>query len=110
MTLGPCRRPTTTIGTFVADAFRARGAKFPPKGVAWASASLVCALLPRGPFLGALPASLLRFGANLPRLKVLPVDLWPVGVMTLRNRTLTPVVKLFIDCARDVVKPLASKS
>ena len=55
---------------------------------------------------------MLRFGANLPRLKVLPVALpiepWPVGVMTLKNRTLAPVVKLFIDCAREVVKPLAT--
>ena len=61
-----------------------------------------------------MPASLLRFGANLPRLKVLPVDLpvasWQVGIMTLKNRTLTPVVRLFVDCAREVVKPLANKN
>jgi hypothetical protein len=30
--------------------------------------------------------------------------------MTLKNRTLTPVVKIFIDCAREVVKPLAKKN
>ena len=75
-------------------------------------ASLACAFLPIGPFLAALPASLLRFSANLPPLKVLPVDLpvepWPVELMTLKNRTLTPVVKLFIDYAREVAKPLAS--
>ena len=33
-------------------------------------------------------ASLLQFGANIPQLKVLPLDLaippWPVGIMTLR--------------------------
>ena len=29
------------------------------------------------------------------------VEPWPVGVMTLKNRTLTPVVKLFIECARN---------
>jgi hypothetical protein len=29
--------------------------------------------------------------------------------MTLKNRTLTPVVRLFIECAREVVKPLAKK-
>ena len=106
-------RHDSTIGQDVANAFRTRGAKFPPKGVVWGPASLVCALLPRGGFLGILPASLLRFGANLPRLKVLSLDLpippWPIGVMTLKNRTLTPVVKLFIDCAREVVKPLANK-
>lgn len=100
----------TLIGSLVADAFRARGVKFPPRGVVWATASHICAVLPRGPYLGTLPASLLRFGVNLPRLKILPVDLpippWPVGVMTLKNRTLTPVVKLFMEFARDVVKPM----
>jgi DNA-binding transcriptional LysR family regulator len=103
-----------TIGMAVADAFRASGATFPPKGVVWGAATFMCALIPRGPYLSLFPASLLRFGANLPRLKVLPVNLpippWPVGVMTLKNRTLTPVVKVFIDCARVVTKPLANKN
>ena len=30
-----------------------------------------------------------------------------VGIITLKNRTLTPVAQLFIDCARDVGKPMA---
>jgi len=50
---------------------------------------------------GLLPASLLRFSANLPDLTVLPLDLrissWPVGMMTRKNRTLMPVVRHFID-------------
>jgi DNA-binding transcriptional LysR family regulator len=79
----------------------------------WGGASLFFALLARRPFLGTVPVSLLRFGANLPRLKVLPVDLpiprLPVGILTLKNRTLTPVVRLFIECAREVVKPLTNK-
>jgi DNA-binding transcriptional LysR family regulator len=109
----PWSLPTsdTVIGTLVADAFRARGLKFPPPGAAFGGASFCCAYLPRGPFLGTVPASLLRFGANLPHLQVLPVTLpippWPVGIMLLKNRTLTPVVQLFIDCAREVAKPLA---
>jgi DNA-binding transcriptional LysR family regulator len=82
--------------------------------VVWGAATFMCALIPRGPYLTLIPASLLRFGANLPRLKVLPVDLpvppWQVGVMTLKNRTLTPAVRLFIECAREVVKPLAKKN
>ena len=97
------------IGVVVADAFRAKGLPFPPKRTVWGYPSLTCALLPREGFLGILPASLLRFSANLPDLKVLPVDLritsWPVGMMTLKNRTLMPVVKHFIECARDVAKP-----
>ena len=31
----------------------------------------------------------------------------PIGIVTLKNRTLSPVAKLFIDCAREVAKPLA---
>jgi DNA-binding transcriptional LysR family regulator len=102
------------IGTLVADAFHARGMKFPPAGAACGGASFHCACLPREPFVGTMPASLLRFGANLPYLKVLPVTLpippWPVGIMSLKNRTLTPVVQLFIDCAREVTKHMGRKS
>jgi DNA-binding transcriptional LysR family regulator len=72
---------------------------------------LCCALLASGPFLAILPGSRLHFGANLPSLKVLPVNMpiphWPVGIMTLKNRTISPVTQLFIECAREVVKPLA---
>jgi DNA-binding transcriptional LysR family regulator len=64
-------------------------------------------------YLSIFPASLLRFDAMLPKLKILPVDLpvppWAIGVMTLKNRTLTPAVKLFIEYARAVTKPLAGK-
>jgi hypothetical protein len=43
----------------------------------------------------------------------LPIDLpktrsYPVAIITLKNRTLTPVAQLFIDCARQVAKPLAT--
>jgi len=101
----------TTIGRAVATAFRACGATFPPKGMVWGAATFMCALIPRGPYLSVFPASLLRFGATLPKLKilqvVLPIPRWSIGVMTLKNRTRTPAVKLFIECAREVAKPLA---
>src|SRR5262249_44661277 len=101
------------IGTLVADAFRACDVKFPPAGAAYGTASFLCAYLPRRPFLGAMPASLLRFGANLPYVKALPVTLpippWPVGIMSLKNRTLTPVIQLFIECARQVTKHMGRK-
>jgi hypothetical protein len=57
-----------------------------------------------------VPDSVLKFGTNLPPLKVLPVKLpvppWPVGVMTLKNRTISPLAQLFLDCAHEVAKPL----
>jgi hypothetical protein len=33
----------------------------------------------------------------------------PNGIVTLKNRTLSPVAQVFIDCAREVAKPLAKR-
>jgi hypothetical protein len=47
-------------------------------------------------------------------LKELHVDLplrpWLVAILTLKNRTLSPVVERFIACAREVAKPFAKAS
>jgi len=102
------------FGSLVADAFRVRGLEFPPKGAAFGPPDLFCALLATEPFVSIVPDSLLRFGRNLPPLKVLPVDLpvpsWPVGIMTLKSRTPSPVARLLIDRVREVVKPLAKRA
>jgi DNA-binding transcriptional LysR family regulator len=96
------------VGGLVADVFRAQGLKFPPRGSARGSVHLLCALIASGPFLGVFPGSLLRFGSNLPPLKILPMELpmppLPIGIMTLKNRTISPVTRLFIDCARKLAK------
>ena len=108
------QRRDTFLSPMLADAFRALGLKFPPVGAVEGPSSLISALLAKGPFLSTFIASVLQFGPSLPRLKVLPVDLpvppWPTGIMMLANRTRTPVVQLFIDCARQIVKPLANES
>jgi hypothetical protein len=48
--------------------------------------------------------------ADIP-LKVLPVDLQiplsPVSIITLKNRTLSPIAQLFIDRALEIMKPMA---
>ena len=60
-------------------------------------------------FISALSGSVLRFGANR-SVKVLPIDFpiqpWFVGVVTLKNRMVSPVVQNFIGCVRDVARPL----
>jgi DNA-binding transcriptional LysR family regulator len=79
----------------------------------WGPPSVTRDLVARGPFLGVFSASVLKFGSTSPRLKVLPVDLpvtpWPIGIMTLKKRTLTPVAQFFIDFTREIVKPLMSE-
>jgi hypothetical protein len=46
------------------------------------------------------------------RAKVLPIELparpGPVGIITLKKRTLSPLAQLFIEHAREVAKPLAN--
>jgi len=58
-----------------------------------------------GRWIGLVPASVMRFGGKRMRLKVLPVKtLSPVGFITVKERTLTPLAERFIDCARKVAK------
>jgi hypothetical protein len=55
-----------------------------------------------------------HFGDKHLSVKVLavkvPVPPSPVGIITLKRRTINPVAQLFIEHARDVAKPLAKKS
>jgi len=64
-----------------------------------------------GHFLTIFPASALRFPTKRPELRVLPVELpiarVPNGIVTLKNRPLSPVAQLFVSSARKVAKPLA---
>src|SRR5262245_40127193 len=39
-----------------------------------------------------------------------PVPRWPVAIVTLRNRSLSPVAERFIECAREVTKSRTSPS
>jgi len=56
---------------------------------------------------------MLHFSARDLSLKVLPIKIpiepQPVGILILKNRTLSPVAQLFIECAREVAKPLANR-
>jgi len=61
-------------------------------------------------FISALSGSVLRFSVNQSPFKVLPIKFlvrpWSVGIVTLKARTVSPVVQTFISCAREVAQPL----
>ena len=94
------------------EAFRSSGLKLPQPKIVSFSLHLRNRLLATGRYLSVVPASLLHFGDLPSPLKVLPVDLAieprPVAIVTLKDRTLGPVAKLFIDCAREITKRLAN--
>jgi DNA-binding transcriptional LysR family regulator len=64
-------------------------------------------------FLASLAGSVLRFNASRFGLKVLPVNLpaqpWPVAMVTLKNRTVSPVVQEFMKDIRVVAKTMVDK-
>jgi len=103
--------PESFPGSLVERAFRARGLEVPRNGMTTQSLEMGNALLATGRFLAILPAVMLHFSAKRLGLKIVPVDLpfkpWPIGIVTLKNRTLSPAAQLFIECAREVAKPLA---
>jgi DNA-binding transcriptional LysR family regulator len=104
--------PESVLEPLLMEAFRSRGLD-PPRATVIAMPGEVRArLLESGRFLSIAPTSALRFSTDRLRLKVLPVRLpavrLPVGIVTLKNRTLSPVAQLFMNAARDVAKPLAN--
>jgi DNA-binding transcriptional LysR family regulator len=101
-------------GLRFAEAFQAHGLELPRAIVTAAPLQLQNTLLATGRFLTMLPATMLHFSADRLQLKILPVKLltkpWPVGIVTLKDRTLSPVAQLFMDCARKVAKPLSTRT
>jgi DNA-binding transcriptional LysR family regulator len=103
--------PASVIGSVVMEAFRASGLDYPRVTVVTDSPHMRISLLATGRFVTIFPASALKLPIRRSEIKVLPVELpmarLPNGIVTLKNRTLSPVAQLFIDCAREVAKPLA---
>jgi DNA-binding transcriptional LysR family regulator len=97
----------------MADAFRASGLEMPRIAVTTTTAHLLFQLLESGRFVGHFGDGLLHFYANRFALKKLPIDLpiqpFAVAIVALKNRTISPVAQLFIDCAREVAMPLVKR-
>ncbi len=99
-------------GRQINEAFQAIGLDPPRSVVTCSSIQLHLALLTSGPFLAVFPRSLLRFSTNRMAIKVLRVELPghppPVGIVMLKNRTMSPVVERLVTCAREVAATLES--
>jgi DNA-binding transcriptional LysR family regulator len=104
-------RPESGIGETLNDIFKSCGLDAPPAVILCNSIHMQLNLLATGRFLTLFPRSVLHFGANRISIKLLPielpVELAPVGIVTLKNRTISPVAQLFFESARLVARPLA---
>jgi DNA-binding transcriptional LysR family regulator len=94
----------------VAEAFRTRGLQIPKISVMTFSPQVRIGMLASGHFVTTLPTAVLRFHGDRRSIKVLAVDLpdqpCPVVIVTLKDRTLNPVVERFIAHIRDFTRPM----
>ena len=102
------------IRDLIAEAFAACGVPLPRERVTSNSILLRNHLLATGRFLTVLPASVLRYNAKPWSLKALPIELAvkprSVGVLTLKNRTVGPVVRVFLEHLRAVAKTMPGRA
>ena len=96
----------------VDEAFRARGLELPPASVMTFSFYLREMLLATRDYLSVVPASMLHaFNARGVAVKPLALDLGveahPMAILTVKNRTLSPAVELFIESVRAVGRSMA---
>ena len=94
----------------LAQVFQALRLDSPSPRMVSSSLHLHYHLLATGRFITMLPASMLRFGKHLPlkRLAVeLPTTRYPIAIVRLKNRTLSPLAERFIECTRELAKTAA---
>jgi DNA-binding transcriptional LysR family regulator len=96
------------------EAFALRGLGVPKRILQTLSSHLRVNLAASGSHITTLPNSTLRVYGDRFELKALPINLvdqsWPAVIVTLKNRTLSPVVEQFIQHVRDFTRPMRSAS
>jgi DNA-binding transcriptional LysR family regulator len=105
--------PGAAIYNHIIQVFRQRD--FTPPFVAFGTQSFAfrADLLESGDYIAPIPRSIFNEYAKRFPLKLLLVDLparpWPIVLVTLKGRTVSPVVERFIDCTRSVAKALSKR-
>jgi DNA-binding transcriptional LysR family regulator len=102
-----------TVQRRISDVFRAKVGALPPISVFTVLMNLRLALLASGNYVSCIPRSVYRSGAQGRQIKALPIEMGlslPIQVFTLKNRTLSPVAKLFIENAREVAKSMTKET
>jgi DNA-binding transcriptional LysR family regulator len=94
----------------VAEAFAARGLGMPKTILLTNSTHLRANLAGSGHYIVTFPNSTIRAYGDRFSLKALPIDFpahpWPAVIVTLKNRTLSPVVERFVRHLRDFTRPM----
>jgi DNA-binding transcriptional LysR family regulator len=93
-------------GSLILEIFRANKMQPPRARLVTLSGHLTATLIGTGRFVGLLPSSVARFSASRAGLRILATDLpaprVATAIITVKNRTLSPLAELFIDSAREI--------
>ncbi len=102
----------TPVDAFITTGLQARGITLPPPVVRTYSMHVRNYLLSTGRYLGLMWSWTLRFNPSAWSFKALPVELGipsrPVAIVTLKNRTLSPAVEIFIAEARELANSMSA--
>lgn len=108
--------PNRIPGVIIEEAFREHGLNLPQESVLSYSLQLRDRLMMTGNYLSIVAASAVSvLNAKRETVKILPIHLGsnasarPVAIFTLKNRTLSPVIEVFIDCVRVAAKEIKSQ-
>jgi DNA-binding transcriptional LysR family regulator len=103
--------PSGFSNVLLAEAFQARGLSMPKISLKTFSIHIRANLIAGSSFVTTLPKSVLNYYAHQLPLKALPVALparpWPLLLVMLKNRSVSPMVERFIKCAREVTKSMS---
>jgi DNA-binding transcriptional LysR family regulator len=103
--------PDHPVGALVIKAFDRAGLAPPARSVTVASAQCTSNLVARGQYLGVLGSLFLQFNPPSVQLKALPVTFPvaapPINIVTLKQRVLSPVAKMFVEFVRKIAIPAA---
>lgn len=101
------------VNAILKEAFEAEGLEVPAEKVITSFILMRSHLLATGRFLTVLPDSVLQYNARQWALRSLPIRLrtkpQPIAIVTLKNRTISPVVQLFIEHLRTVAKAFSRR-
>lgn len=99
---------TGFLRALITGAFRAQGLEEPRATVTTSSTYALTVLVANGPFLAIHPGTMLTTPNEHPQLTAVDVHLrttrGPIGLITLKNRSLSSAAKVFLKCAADVAK------
>ncbi len=105
--------PGNAIQALISEAIRTRCGRLPHVGVYTVAMSLRLALLASGDYISCIPSSVYRHGAQGRPIKALPIELdlkASIAMISLKARSLSPVVQVFIECARQVAQEMAREA